>query len=177
MEFSGGEAGERDSLCSSQWYWHSYPFSRRVRHRHLMKHWIPCDSRGVKVMWSPLSRWGGHLQLSLWSPQRIQTCLHLGRWKMSLNLSHCREIGSSFESGPLRVDSTWDRKHRVPLTSLLLRENSSWGARGKLAHLFRQRQGISSHLGTTWAAWTFPQVAVLKLIFTQTWDYCLRDSL
>ena len=46
---------------------------------------------------------------------------------------------------PLAVLSTWDRKHRVPLTYLLLRENSTWGACGKLAHLFSQRQGISSH--------------------------------
>ena len=30
-----------------------------------------------------------------------------------------------FESGPLRVHSTCDRKHRIPLTSLLLRENFS----------------------------------------------------
>ena len=30
-----------------------------------------------------------------------------------------------FESGPLGVHSTWERKHRVPLTSLLLRENAS----------------------------------------------------
>ena len=45
--------------------------------------------------------------------------------KTSLNLSHCREIGPSFESGPLGVHSSCDRKHRVPLTSLLLRENSS----------------------------------------------------
>ena len=30
-----------------------------------------------------------------------------------------------FESGPLGVHSTLDRKHRVPLTSVLLRANSS----------------------------------------------------
>ena len=130
----------------AQWYWDSYPFSRRVRHRPLMKHWIPCASRGVKGMWGPLSRWGGNLCLSLGSEQGIQICLHFLTWKTSLNLSHCREIVASFESGPLGVHSTWDRKHRVPLTSLLLRENSSWGACGKLAHLFSQRQGISSHL-------------------------------
>ena len=82
--------------------------------------------------------------VSLWSPHGIQTCLHLVRWKTSLNLCHCREIGPSFESRPFGVHSTWDRKHRVPLTSLLLRENSSWGACGNLAHLFSQRQGIRS---------------------------------
>ena len=68
----------------------------------------------------------------------IQTCLHLVRWKKSLNLHHCREYRPSFESGPFPVHSTWDRKHRVPLTSLLLRKNSSWGACGNLAHLFSQ---------------------------------------
>ena len=56
---------------------------------------------------------------------------------------------------PLAVNSTWDRKHRVPLSYLLLRENSTWAACRKLAHLFSQRQGISSHLGTIWSAWSF----------------------
>ena len=149
----------------AKWYWDSYPFSRRVRHRHLMKRWIPCASRVFKRMWGPLSRWGGKLWNSLGSTQGIQTCLHLVRWKASLNLNHFREILPSFESGPLGVHSTWDRKHRVPLTSLLLRENSSWGACLKLAHLFSQRQGITSHLGTIWAAWSFPWATVLKLIF------------
>ena len=65
---------------------------------------------------------------------------------------------------PLVVHSTWDRKHRVPLTYLLLRENSTWGACGKLAHLFSQRQGISSHLETICGAWKFLHVAVLKWI-------------
>ena len=75
-----------------KWYWDSYPFSRRVRHRHLFKHWIPCASRGVKVMWFPLCRWGGDLRLSLGSPQGIQTSLHLVSWNTNVNLSHCIEI-------------------------------------------------------------------------------------
>ena len=66
---------------------------------------------------------------------------------------------------PLAVHSTWDRKHRVPLTYLLLRENSTWGACGKVAHLFSQRQGISSHQEKIRGAWSFPRFAVLKLIF------------
>ena len=69
------------------------------------------------------------------------------------------------------------QKHRVPLTYLLLRENSNWGAGGKLAQIFNQRQGISSHFGTIWGAWSFPRVAVLTLIFISTWDGCLRESL
>ena len=48
----------------------------------------------------PLSRWGEQLLLSLVSPQGIQTCLHLVRWKTCLNLSHCRKISPSFKSGP-----------------------------------------------------------------------------
>ena len=66
---------------------------------------------------------------------------------------------------PLAVHSTWDRKHRVPLTYLLLRENSTWGASGKLAHLFSQRQGISSHLETICGAWNFLHDNMLKWIF------------
>ena len=128
-------------------------------------------------MWFPLSRWGGELWLSLGSPQGIQTSLHLVRWNTSLNLRHCREIRTSFESGSLAVHSTWERKHSVPLTYLLLRENSTWGAGGKLAQIFNRRQGISSHFGTIWGAWSFPWVAVLILIFISSWDGCLRESL
>ena len=119
----------------------------------------------VIEMWGALSRWCLQLRHSLGFPHGIQTCIHLVRRKTSLNLRHCREIGPSFESGPFGVHSTWDRKHRVPLTLLLLRENSSWSACGKLADLFSQRQGISSHLEMIWGAWSIPQVAVLKLIF------------
>ena len=120
-------------------------------------------SRGERDVRPPVQmRW--KRMVSLGSPQGIQTCLHLVRWKTSLNLSHCREIVYSFESWPLGVHSTWDRKHRVPLTSLVLRENSSWGACEKLAHLFTQKQGVRSHLGTIWAVWRFTRVSVLKLI-------------
>ena len=66
---------------------------------------------------------------------------------------------------PLVIHSTWDRKHRVLLTYLLLRENSTWGVGGKLANLFSQRQGISSHLETICCAWNFLHAAVLKWIF------------
>ena len=66
---------------------------------------------------------------------------------------------------PLAVHSTWGRNHRDPLTYLFLRENSTWGDCGKLAHLFSQRQGISSHLETICGAWNFLRAAVLKWIF------------
>ena len=117
------------------------------------------------------------LWLSLECPQGIQTSLLLVRCNTSLNLSHCREVRPSFESGPLGVHSIWDRKHRFPLTYLLLMENSTWGAVGKLAQIFNQIQGISSHLGAIWVAWSFPRVAVLIWIFLSTWDGCLRESL
>ena len=87
------------------------------------------------------------------------------RWKTSLNVSHSREFWKSFESRLLAVHSTWDRKPRDLLTYLLLRENSSWVAYEKLAHLSSQRQGIGSHLEMIWVAWSFSRVAVLKLIF------------
>ena len=174
---SGGEAEDRSSLSSCNSDILISIHFQRVRHCHLLKHWIPCASWGVNSMWFPLSRWGGDLRLSLGSPQGIQTSLHLVRWKTSLNLSHCREILPSFESGPLAVHPTLNRKHRVPLTYLLLRENSTWGSCGMLAHHFSQRQGISSHLETIWCAWSFPWVAVLKLIFIWIWNGCLRESL
>ena len=66
---------------------------------------------------------------------------------------------------PLAVHSTGDRKYRVPLTYLLLRENSTWGVCEKLAHLFSQRQGISSHLEMICGAWNILRAAVLKWIF------------
>ena len=121
---------------------YSYQFSRRVRHRHLLKHWTQRTSRSLKWMWGPLSRRGWELSLSLGSPQGIQTCLHLVIWKMSLHLRHCRESRPSFESGHRGVHYTWGRKHRVSLTYLFLREGSSWDACGKLAYLFSRRQKI-----------------------------------
>ena len=66
---------------------------------------------------------------------------------------------------PLAVHSTWERKNRVPLSYLLLRENSTWGACGKLAHLLSKRQGISSLFETICGAWNFLRAAALKWIF------------
>ena len=66
---------------------------------------------------------------------------------------------------PLVVHSTWDRKHRVPFSYLLLRENSTLGACGKLAHLFSQRQWISSHLEMICGEWNFLPTGVLKWLF------------
>ena len=80
-------------------------------------------------------------------------------------LSLCREIWPSFESGHLGVHFACSIKHRVPLTYIFLRENSSWGACGKMAYLFIQRQGISSHLQTIWGAQIFHLVTLLKLMF------------
>ena len=126
----------------AQLYWYSYQFSRRVSHRDLLKHWTQRTSRNLKWMWGPLSRRVWELWLSLGSPHGIQTSLHLVRRKMSLHLRHCRESWPCFESGYPGVHYTWGRKHRVALTYLFLSEGSSWGACGKLAYLFSQRQGI-----------------------------------
>ena len=93
------------------------------------------------------------------------------------SLSLCREIWPSFESGHLGVHFAWSIKHRVPLTYILLRENSSWAASGKMAYLFSRTQGISSHLQKIWGARIFHPVALLKLMFLWTWDGCLRESL
>ena len=113
-----------------------------VRHLHLLKYWTQRNSRNLKWMWGPLSRRGWEIWLSLGSPQGIQTTLHLVRWKMSLPLRHCRESRPSFESGHLGVHYTWGRKHRVALTYLFLRGDSSLGSCGKLAYLFSRRQEI-----------------------------------
>ena len=108
-----------------------------------------------KEMWGPLSRRGAELGFSLGSPQRIQTSLHLERWKMSLHSSHFRKIRPYFWSGNLGIHSTWGRKIRVPLTYLLLREGSTWGACGKLAYLFNRILGISFLLEMIWSCICF----------------------
>ena len=46
-----------------------------------------------------------------------------------------------------------------------------------MAYLFSWRPGISSHLQTIWGSRIFHPVALLKLMFLQTWDECLRESL
>ena len=46
-----------------------------------------------------------------------------------------------------------------------------------MADLFRQSQRISSHLQKIWGARVFHPFALLKLMFLQTWDGCLRESL
>ena len=79
--------------------------------------------------------------------------------------SLCREIWLSFESGHLGVHFAWSIKHRVPLTYIFLRENSSWGACGKMPYLFNRRQGISPHLQTIWCARIFHPVSFQKLMF------------
>ena len=112
-----------------------------------------------------LSRWGGHLGLSLCSPQGIHISLYLVRWKTSLHWSHCREIRPSFESGYVSIHSTWDSKLRVPLTYLLLREGYTWATCGKLPYLFNRILGICSLLEMIWLPWSFPRVPVLKFVF------------
>ena len=45
-----------------------------------------------------------------------------------------------------------------------------------MAYLFSRTQGISSHLQTICGARIFHPVALLKLMFLQTWDGCHRDT-
>ena len=80
-------------------------------------------------------------------------------------LSLCTEIWPSLESWHLGVHFAWSIKHRVPLTYIFLRENSSCGACGMMAYLFSRRQGMSSHLQKIWGARIFHPVALLKLMF------------
>ena len=143
--------------------------SRRVRHRQLLKQWAHCTSRYVKRMWGPLSRKLGGLSLSLESPQFIWSSLNLVRWNMSLHLSGFRKTRPSFESGHLGVHSPWGRKQRVPLTYLFLREGSSFGACGKLAHLFSRRQGI-----ILIPRWYGVHGTFLKLLYWNWWSSILE---
>ena len=79
--------------------------------------------------------------------------------------SLCREIWTSFYSGHIGVHFAWSIKHRFPLPYIFLRENSSWGAFGKMAYLFIRIQEISSHHQKIWGARLFQPVALLKLMF------------
>ena len=92
-------------------------------------------------------------------------------------LSLCMEIWPSFASGQLGVYFTWSRKQRFPLTYIFLRENSSWGAFGKLAYLFNRILRICSLVEKIWRPWSLLRVPVLKLLFLQIWDRCLRETL
>ena len=123
---------------------------------------VPLEvSRDVRT----LSRWGGHLGLSLDSPQGIHTSPFLVWWMTSLRSSHCREIRHSSESGHLSIHSTWGSKLTDPLTYLLLREGYSWCACGKLAYLFNRILGTRSLLEMIWCPWSCTRVPVLKLVF------------
>ena len=78
----------------------------------------------------PLSRWGGDIRLYIGYPQGIQTCLHLVRWKTSLNFSHCTDIRSSLSQGhsgsiPLETENTRSLSHtycwgKTPLEVLVV---------------------------------------------------------
>ena len=112
-----------------------------------------------------LSRWVGHLGLSLCSPLGMHKSLYLVSWKTSLHSSHCIEIWHSFESEHHGIHSTWGNKLRFPLRYLLLRKGYFWVACGKLAYLVNRILGICSLLEMIWRPWSFPRVPVLKLVF------------
>ena len=76
-----------------------------------------------------------------------------------------------FESGQLEIHSTWGRKNRVPLTYLLLREVSSWGACGKYAYLFIWKQGMILIL-----RWYGVHRTFLKLLYWNWWSSILETG-
>ena len=138
--------------------------------------WTTRDFRVVKGMLGPFLRWSGGLGLSVGSLQGTQSSFHLWyeRWAC------IRPLQGNLYFFLIRASRGQFRlkhKHRVPLTYIFLREKSSWSACGKMAYLFSRRQGISSHFQTIWGARIFHPVALLKLLFLQTWDGCLRESL
>ena len=154
----------RSPFLVAQWYWDFYEFHEESGF--IIFYSIElCMPLELSTHVRTLSRCGGHLRLSLASPQRIQTSLYLVQWKTSRHSSHCREIWPSFDSGHLIIHSNWGSKHRIHLTYLLLREGYSWCACGKLAYLFNRILGIHSLLETIWRPWCFPRVPVLKLVF------------
>ena len=140
-----------------------------VRHRQNLKQWTTRGFLVVKGMLGPFLRWSGGLGLFLGSLQGTRSSLQLVRWNMSLHLSHCRETWPSFEPRHLGVHSTWDRKHRVPLKYLFLREGSSWGACEKLAYLFIRRQGI-----ILIPRWNGVHGTFLKLLYWNWWSSILE---
>ena len=116
-------------------------------------------------MWGHLSRWRMEIGFPLGSPHRIQTSLHLVRWKTSLHSSLFREIWPYFFQGisvstPLEAEISGSLSH-----TYLVREGCSSGACLNLALLFNRILGISSLLETIWGAWSFPRVPVLKFVF------------
>ena len=94
----------------------------------------------------------------------VSDIFHLVIWKMSLNLSLCREIQPFFESGRLRVHFTKTRKHRVPLTYIFLRKTpleelvESW--------LISSVKDRESSLISRWHG---VQGALLQLLY---WNWC-----
>ena len=115
-------------------------------------------SRDIRMV----SRCGGHIGLSLGSPNGFRTSLHLVWYMTSLHSSHCREIRASFESGHLAIHSIWVSKR---LSHSYCWEVYCWGACGKLACLFNRILGIRSILEMIWSPWSLPRVPVLKLVF------------
>ena len=147
------------------WYWDSYPFSRRVRHRDLMKHLIPCTSRVFIGMWGPLSRWRLHLRLSLGSPHGNQTVFILWEERRAWIYATAGKSGLLLSQGlsvsiPLETENTGSLSHRycwgkTPLEVLVECWLTSSVKDRESALIFRRYGG----------AWSIIQVAVVKLIF------------
>ena len=144
--------------------WDSYQFSRRVSPRHLWSseiHEPLLVSRDVR---HPVQMRRGTRVFSRVS-REYSVIPSFCDMKHEPKFKPLQGNPAFFWVRPLDVNSTWDRTHTVPLSYLLLRENSTWAACWKLAHLFSQRQGISSNLQTICGAWNFLRAVVLKWIF------------
>ena len=123
--------------------------------------WLSSCQRDVRPLFEMRWRTRAFCRVSTGDSDILSSCDMNDEHALSL----CREIWPSFESGHLGVHFAWSIKHRVPLTYIFLRENSSWVACGKMAYLFSWRQGISSDLQPIWGAQIIHPVALLKLIF------------
>ena len=117
-------------------------------------------SRDVRA----LSRWSGHLGLSLGSPQGIHTSIHLVQWKTSLHSSHCRKSKLLSSQG-------------ITLSTLLEAANSGslshtycWG-KGRLQVLVESLTNSSkqSWESALFSRWYGVHGAYLEFLF---WNWC-----
>ena len=87
-----------------------------------------CLSRCQRVVRSPVQM-SQRPTFSPGSPQGIQTCLHLVRYKMTLNFSHCREIRDSWgraSRGPFHLRQKTQGPSHTPIAEGKLRLRCLW---------------------------------------------------
>ena len=72
---------------------------------------------------------------------------------------------------PLRVREQFQGPSHILIAEGRLMMIFCWN----VGYLFNRILGINSLLDTIWGAWKFPRDPVLKLVFLQTEDVCLRE--